>query len=29
LLPVTGKKAGESTDFASQYLFNTQIHGSP
>jgi uncharacterized protein (UPF0210 family) len=29
LLPVKGKKAGESTDFASQYLFNTQIHASP
>jgi uncharacterized protein (UPF0210 family) len=29
LLPVKGKKAGDSTDFSSQYLFNTQLHALP
>ncbi len=29
LLPVKGKKAGEMTDFSSQYLFNTQLHALP
>lgn len=29
LLPVKGKKSGEMTDFASQYLFNTQLHALP
>jgi len=29
LLPVKGKKAGDSTDFSSQYLFNTQLHELP
>ncbi|MBS0393564.1 MAG: DUF711 family protein [Proteobacteria bacterium] len=26
LLPVTGKSAGDTTDFDSQYLFNTTLH---
>jgi uncharacterized protein len=29
LLPVKGKKAGEETEFKSQYLFNTTIHDLP
>ena len=29
LLPVKGKKAGEMTEFSSQYLFNTQLHALP
>jgi uncharacterized protein (UPF0210 family) len=29
LLPVKGKKAGEQTEFKSQYLFNTTIHDLP
>lgn len=29
LLPVKGKKAGERTEFSSQYLFNTQLHALP
>jgi len=29
LLPVKGKKSGDSTDFKSQYLFNTLLHDSP
>jgi uncharacterized protein len=29
LLPVNGKKAGDMTAFASQYLFNTQLHALP
>ena len=29
LLPVKGKKAGEQTDFQSQYLFNTTIRPLP
>jgi hypothetical protein len=26
LQPVSGKKAGDKTDFESQYLFNTTLH---
>ena len=29
LQPVTGKKAGEETDFRDQYLFNTTLHALP
>jgi len=29
LLPVKGKKAGDSTEFHDQYLFNTTLHGLP
>jgi uncharacterized protein (UPF0210 family) len=29
LQPVLGKKAGEQTDFHSQYLFNTTLHALP
>jgi uncharacterized protein (UPF0210 family) len=29
LQPVTGKKAGERTDFRDQYLFNTTLHALP
>jgi hypothetical protein len=29
LLPVKGKKAGDKTDFDSQYLFNTTLHAAP
>ena len=29
LQPVTGKKPGDETDFADQYLFNTRIHPLP
>jgi len=29
LLPVMGKKAGDSTEFHDQYLFNTTLHGLP
>lgn len=29
LQPVTGKKAGEQTDFHDQYLFNTTLHALP
>ena len=29
LQPVFGKKAGEQTDFQSQYLFNTTLHALP
>jgi uncharacterized protein (UPF0210 family) len=29
LLPVKGKRAGEMTEFSSQYLFNTQLHALP
>jgi uncharacterized protein len=29
LQPVTGKKAGEQTDFRDQYLFNTTLHALP
>jgi uncharacterized protein (UPF0210 family) len=29
LLPVKGKKAGDSTEFHDQYLFNTALHGLP
>lgn len=29
LLPVAGKKAGDKTDFDSQYLFNTTLHAAP
>jgi len=29
LLPVKGKKAGDSTEFQDQYLFNTTLHGLP
>jgi uncharacterized protein (UPF0210 family) len=29
LLPVKGKRAGEITEFSSQYLFNTQLHAVP
>jgi uncharacterized protein (UPF0210 family) len=28
LQPVSGKKAGDRTEFESQYLFNTTLHGS-
>jgi uncharacterized protein (UPF0210 family) len=29
LQPVAGKKAGDKTDFDSQYLFNTTLHAAP
>jgi hypothetical protein len=29
LLPVKDKKAGDETEFQSQYLFNTRIHALP
>ncbi|MDP9091012.1 MAG: DUF711 family protein [Pseudomonadota bacterium] len=29
LQPVLGKKAGDQTDFSSQYLFNTTLHSLP
>ncbi|HEY6922709.1 MAG TPA: DUF711 family protein [Steroidobacteraceae bacterium] len=29
LLPVKGKKAGDSTEFQDQHLFNTTLHGLP
>ena len=29
LQPVLGKKAGDRTDFHSQYLFNTTLHALP
>lgn len=29
LLPVKGKKAGDSTEFHLEYLFNTTLHGFP
>jgi uncharacterized protein len=29
LQPVAGKKAGDKTDFDSQYLFNTTLHSAP
>jgi uncharacterized protein (UPF0210 family) len=29
LLPVKDKKAGDETEFRSQYLFNTRIHPLP
>jgi hypothetical protein len=29
LQPVTGKKAGELTEFHDQYLFNTTLHALP
>jgi uncharacterized protein (UPF0210 family) len=29
LLPVKGKKAGDSTEFHDEYLFNTKLHGLP
>jgi len=29
LLPVTGRKAGDQTDFSDPYLFNTSIHPLP
>jgi uncharacterized protein (UPF0210 family) len=29
LQPVMGKKAGDKTDFDSQYLFNTTLHSAP
>ena len=29
LLPVKGKKAGDSTEFQDEYLFNTTLHGVP
>jgi uncharacterized protein len=29
LLPVKDKKAGDETEFQSQYLFNTRIHPLP
>ena len=29
LLPVKGKKAGDSTEFHDEYLFNTTLHGLP
>ncbi len=29
LLPVKGKKAGQMTEFSSQYLFNTRLHKLP
>ncbi len=29
LLPVKGKKAGDSTEFHDEYLFNTRLHALP
>jgi uncharacterized protein (UPF0210 family) len=29
LQPVKGKKAGDSTEFQDEYLFNTTLHGLP
>lgn len=29
LLPVKGKRAGDTTEFDSQYLFNTELHALP
>ena len=29
LQPVWGKKAGDTTEFESQYLFNTTLHQTP